>query len=104
MQANKDKKNKVPVELVPPYFIISIAEVLEFGAKKYGAWNWLEGRPWTEISGAAMRHLYKWMQGEDIDKESGLPHLSHCVTNLMFLTIWQLNKKGQDTRIKKYKI
>lgn len=52
--------------------------VMALGEKKYGPFNWRKApiRATVYIS-AAMRHLAQWMDGEDIDAESGLSHLAH---------------------------
>ncbi len=99
--ATKHDKQKVRVELVNPQFIIDIGKVLTFGAEKYAAHNWRKGLPWMRTLGATMRHLLAWAKGEDIDPESGLSHLAHASTNLMFLCEWSRTHKELDDRIKK---
>jgi hypothetical protein len=34
---------------------------------------------------AAIRHLFSWWDGEDVDMESGQPHLAHAVACLLIL-------------------
>lgn len=98
--ASKYDAGKVPVDLVPPVFIEEIAKVLGHGARKYGEWNWLGGLPWTRIYASTLRHLFAWFRGEDYDKESGMSHLAHAATNVMFLIVWSKTKKELDNRIK----
>lgn len=95
-----DDKDKAPVELVPPQFIGELAKVLGHGAEKYGRWNWTKGLAWSRIYASTLRHLFLWYCGQDRDSESGLPHLSHAATNIMFLTVWKETKKGKDDRPK----
>jgi len=102
-QADKNDSEKIPVELVPAQFIEDIAKVLGHGAKKYGENNWRAGLPWTRIYGAALRHLLAWGRGEDVDKESGMSHLTHCATNLLFLILWKDSKPELDNRYEKQK-
>lgn len=79
--------DKLRYDLVPPSAIKALAEVLSFGAAKYGDNNWRD-MPKDQLHrtvGAMMRHFEAYRAGELIDPESGLPHLAHCMTNLAFL-------------------
>lgn len=99
-RSKKVTEGKVRVELVPGSFVMAISKVLMHGVKEYGAWDWLKGRSWMEIFGATLRHLYAWARGEELDPKSGLPHLDHAATNIMFLSTWGRIKKGTDDRKK----
>lgn len=83
--------DKVPLHLLPPDALWAIAEVLQFGAKKYtttescGEWNWYEGIKWSRLFGACLRHLWQWWRKEEKDAESGLSHLAHAGCCLLFL-------------------
>ena len=69
---------KVPLHLVPAPAMVSIAMGLKDGARKYGAFNWRTLTVEAETYlGAILRHLMAWQDGEDIDPDSGNPHLSH---------------------------
>ncbi len=96
----KNDKGKVRVDLVHPLFIVQIARVMEHGAEKYTEWDWTKGFKWTRLYASTLRHLYAWFCGEDLDPESGLPHLSHAAANLMMLSGLE-HKKDLDDRIKK---
>lgn len=93
-QAVKFDDGKVEWSLVPFEALEGMAQVLEFGAKKYAAWNWTEGGgfKWTRILGSCLRHLFAFMRGEDNDPESGLSHISHAQCNLLFLAYYIRNK------------
>lgn len=88
MRANSGKRrwSLLPLDILEP-----IVEVLEFGAKKYAAWNFAEGDglSWTEVAESLQRHLNAWMAGEDNDPESGLSHLGHIGCNLFFLLYYR---------------
>jgi len=85
-----DRRDEKPrVELIPISAQIKEAEVLTHGAKKYGDHNWRKGMEWTRLIGAALRHIFAWMRGEDMDKESGLPHLAHARCCLGMLIEYQ---------------
>jgi hypothetical protein len=74
---------------------------MAYGAEKYGEHNWSEhaGRwAWTQLVASALRHIYAWMRGEDLDKESGLSHLAHALANLAMLLDLVLLKLGKDDR------
>lgn len=62
-----------------------VLAVSTWGAKKYSAWNWWKGIPWSRMFASAMRHIWAWWKGEDNDSESGLPHLAHAAWNILCL-------------------
>lgn len=99
-QGTKHDSGKVPLELIPTKALEDIAKALDFGAKKYGRWNWTKGFKYTRLIGAAMRHLYAYNAGEDKDPESGLSHLAHCACCIVFLLEHENRKLGQDDRYK----
>lgn len=47
-----------------------------------------------------IRHIQAYLNGEDDDKESGLPHVDHLMCNAMFLAYMHKFKKEMDSRIK----
>lgn len=68
----------------------AVGEVGTFGANKYSDSGWMQvpggiGR----YKDALRRHLNKVAQGEDVDQDSGLPHLAHAAWNaLAVLELW----------------
>lgn len=78
--------------------IKEIVKVLEFGAKKYSAWNWSNGLSFTQTFESMQRHLLAWYTGEDKDPETGLSHMAHVLCNAMFLMHFILFKTGRDDR------
>lgn len=85
----KEKIGKARYDLITKEMLDSFAEILEFGAEKYAPWDWMDGIDFLDLYAAAMRHLLKWHTGEDLDPESGLPHLSHALTNIGMLCTYQ---------------
>jgi hypothetical protein len=83
--AMKHDAEKVRMDLLDPAAIEKLAQVLTFGAKKYEAHNWRRGISKSRLLGAALRHLFSYMRGEDADPESGLSHVAHAMCCCMFL-------------------
>lgn len=77
--------DKARYDLVPPSAIQGMADVLTFGARKYKPNNWKNCEDPERYVAAYMRHLEAYRNGEELDKDSGLPHLAHAMTNLAFL-------------------
>lgn len=70
---------KPPLHLIPPAAEIAEAVVMALGAKKYGPYNWRSANvKATVYIAAAKRHLAQWLDGQDIDPESGASHLAHA--------------------------
>lgn len=96
--ANKLDAGKVRLDLLSGPAILGVGRVLTFGLQKYQAHNWRNGLAWSRLIAAAMRHLFAFADGEELDAESGLPHLDHAICCLMFLSEYQKTKTGTDDR------
>jgi len=77
--------DKLRLDLIPPSAIRALGEVLTFGARKYKPNNWRECDDTSRYLAALLRHLLAYQEGECLDKDSGLPHLWHVLTNVAFL-------------------
>lgn len=77
-----------------------VARVGEFGAKKYGQFNYMAGSSYMRLVGSCSRHLTAFIRGEDKDAESGLSHLAHLVFDALMLLEWVYRKVGNDDRFK----
>lgn len=62
-----------------------MVEVMEFGANKYERNNWQKGFPKEKLLDSLLRHIDAFYSGEDIDPESGKPHVGHILCNAAFL-------------------
>ena len=91
---------KLRMSLVPASLGRYTAAVLAYGAIKYSANNWRKGGNWTEIYESLQRHVDSFREGEDLDPESGLPHLSHAAFNLMVLIEFFDKGLGNDDRFR----
>lgn len=94
--------DKPRMDLIPPELLIEMGKVLDYGAKKYAERNWEKGFAWGRAHAAAMRHMAAWSRGENLDPETGLPHLAHAATNMAFLLAFQLRNVGTDDRTKAF--
>lgn len=71
--------------MVPPSLIRAVTAVREYGTKKYrDPENWRSVEP-QRYRDALYRHWLAYLEGEEKDKESGLPHLWHIACNAAFL-------------------
>lgn len=98
----KHDQGKNRLDLLDMYAIQQLGLVLTFGANKYSAWNWSKGIAYSRLIGAALRHLSSFMLGDDIDEESGLPHLAHCMCCVMMLLAMTKRHPELDDRDKDY--
>jgi len=95
-RAGSKKPNLSIIPLQPLY---EVALALYEGARKYGPWNWrAEKVDETIYVDAAIRHLNQWLAGEDIDPDSGLPHISKAIAGLVILRDAQHHHCSVDTR------
>lgn len=92
--------DKPKLDLLSPIAMEGTAAILTFGAKKYAAHNWRKGMLWSRAIGSLMRHLFAYLRGEDLDPESGLPHIDHIACNVMFLQEYYRTSKHLDDRYK----
>lgn len=86
------------MELLDPYVLEQMAKVLDFGKGKYSAHNWRGGIQWTRTIGAVLRHALAYLNGEDLDPETGINHMAHCAVNCMFLVWFAQHRKNYDDR------
>lgn len=72
------KSGKAPLEYLVYSVLEMDADVHKHGADKYGVRNWrLDEIRASTYEGAMLRHFLAWARGEDIDPDSGKPHLGH---------------------------
>lgn len=95
---------KVPFSCVPTNVIGEIALGLMEGARKYGRHNYrVVGVRGSVYYDAALRHLNSWLEGEDIDPDSGLSHISKALSCLVVLRDAMMNDNWTDDRPPKVK-
>lgn len=98
-RANADK---LEWHQLPMFTLRGVIRVLMYGARKYAKGNWAKGMRWSIPYDCAMRHMDAWQRGEENDPESGLPHLDHALTNLIFLSAYRDLFPEGDDRFKEF--
>lgn len=77
---------KAPFAALPFAVLAELAVACGEGAEKYGRHNWRSGRVLASTYyAAALRHLVAWIEGEDIDPDSGLSHVVKVMSSLAVL-------------------
>lgn len=97
----KFDKNKPRITLIPVEAILEMAKAFTYGANKYQDHNFKNGIKYSRLVDATFRHLLAYMDGENIDAESGNSHLSHALASIAMLVYMDKNKKDFDDRYKK---
>lgn len=91
---------KVPFGVLPGPVLGEVALALLEGARKYGRHNWREAgvRASVYLDAAVMRHLEPFWEGEDIDPDSGLSHVTKAIAGLMILRDSMIQGNWVDDR------
>ncbi len=83
----KHDSEKPRTDLLPPMALLEVAKVMTYGARKYEIGNWFKkGATYNRYYAACLRHMLQWQAGEDLDPETGISHIAHAASNLLFLT------------------
>ena len=69
------------------------------GAAKYGRHNYRAvGVRASVYYDATIRHLFSWWEGEDIDPDSGMSHITKAITSLVVLRDAMIQNMMTDDR------
>jgi Domain of unknown function (DUF5664) len=71
------QSSKGRFDLIPFWPIFAYSAILEAGAQKYAAKNWMKGMPISRYIDSALRHLFKYMSGMRDE-----PHLWQALWNI----------------------
>lgn len=87
---------------IPTLPLRLLAERYGYGNSKYPTQpgevdNWRKGYPWSLSYAAMQRHLNAFWAGEDMDPETGQPHLIAAAWHAFTLTQWM-----HDPEMKKF--
>lgn len=90
---------KTPLSCVPIPVVMEVGVGMLEGALKYGRFNWRSmGVRASVYFDATMRHLVSWWEGEDIDPQSQLSHVTKAITSLMVLRDAMIQGMFEDDR------
>ena len=94
-KADGGKPNPLLLEKGCPRALMAINRVLDYGAQKYEAHSWQRVEV-ERYDAAARRHRISRDIGEERDTESGLLHLAHEATNILFQLEMKCREVGVD--------
>jgi hypothetical protein len=78
---------KAPMSVLPTPVLAEVGVGMLEGASKYGRHNWRGAGIRTSVYyDATMRHLISYWEGEDIDPDSNLSHVTKAICSLM---VWR---------------
>lgn len=90
---------KVPFSTVPSEVTAEVGLAMLEGALKYGRHNYRAvGVRASVYYDAALRHLTSFWEGQDLDPDSGLPHIVKCLACLYVLRDSQRMGNWTDDR------
>ena len=92
-------EGKVQWGLLPLASLEGCVRIFEFGAEKYSIGNWERGMSWRAVYESLQRHMASWQAGEELDLESGLPHIDHALCNLIMLSQYRKTFPEGDDRV-----
>ena len=87
------------IQAVPIRVVAELGVAMTEGALKYGPYNYREsGVRGSIYFDATLRHLFAWWEGEDIDADSGLSHVTKAIASLTVLRDAMMQDKFTDDR------
>jgi len=90
---------KAPMSTVPASVLAEIGVAMLEGASKYGRHNYRAvGVRGSVYYDGTMRHLMAWWEGEDLDPDSGMSHITKAITSLVVLRDAMMQGKFTDDR------
>lgn len=91
--------DKVPLSRVPWAGVDAMARAQAYGNRKYGDFeNYRKGMEISRNLSCAIRHLRDFMNGQDLDAESGEDHLGHAMARIAFVIQNRHDGVGIDDR------
>ena len=92
---------KVALSLCPAEIREWIASVLQDaceGRAEYERNNWRKGLSWVDNLDSVLRHITAFEKGQDVNPDTGIHHLKHALTRLMFSVYYVEHALGVDDR------
>jgi hypothetical protein len=100
--AEKGSKLERP-DLIPVRSLRLLAEHYGKGSLKYADRNWEAGYDWSLSFAAMMRHAWAFWGGEDLDPETGTPHVIAAAWHCFALAEYMETHPEFDNRPKRVK-
>jgi hypothetical protein len=95
---------KAPMSTVPANVLAEIGVAMLEGSVKYGRHNYrVAGIRSSVYYDGLMRHMMAWWEGEDIDPDSGMNHITKALSCLVVLRDAQMQGMCTDDRPPKSK-
>lgn len=85
-------------DLIPVPALDALARLYGKGAVKYAEHNWRLGYDWSKSYAAAQRHMNAFWSGEDIDPETGIPHVICAAFHMFALSTYMIEHPEFDDR------
>ncbi len=85
-------------DLLPVGALATVARHFGAGAKKYADHNWRKGYEWSKSYAALQRHATQFWSGEDIDEETGSPHMAAVAFHALALLTYMEEHPEFDDR------
>ena len=90
---------KISYSCIPTIVIAELAVAMLEGARKYGRHNYRVASVVSSVyTDAAKRHIDDYIEGEDIDEDSGLHHITKAIASLVVLRDAMIQHKIIDDR------
>jgi hypothetical protein len=90
---------KAPISTVSGPVMLELGLAMLEGARKYGRHNYrIAGVRGSVYIDAAFRHLIKWWEGENLDRDSGINHIIKAMASLHVLRDAQIMDSWTDDR------
>jgi len=90
---------KAPMSTVPANVMAELGVAMLEGAAKYGRHNYrTAGVRASVYYDGVMRHLMAWWEGEDIDPDSGISHVTKAIASLTVLRDAMMQQMWDDDR------
>lgn len=95
---------KAPMSTVPANVIAEVGVAMLEGASKYGRHNYrVAGVRASVYYDGTMRHIMSWWEGEDLDPDSNLSHITKAIAGLVVLRDAMMQDMCTDDRPPKSK-
>lgn len=90
---------KSPMSTVSASVMAEVGVAMMEGALKYGRHNYRGvGVRASVYYDATIRHLFSWWEGEDVDPDSGMSHITKAIASLTVLRDSMIQSKLEDDR------